>query len=938
MTGLAAGASDPYTLAAAHSRAVTRLAAAGHVTDTAFNALAQQPFSRQHMHALLCSAPEQPLAARLRRLRRDCLLALIGRDLSGRADLAEVTATMTQLAEVCTQAACAELAGEFAASYGTPIGEDSGEPQSLMVVGMGKLGGGELNVSSDIDLVFIYPEEGETRGPRTISNHEYFVRFGRRLIGLLNDLTPEGFVFRVDMRLRPYGDSGPLVCSLPALENYFIEQGREWERYAWLKGRLIALAPTVQEGQDPVAPGPPPEAELQAAERALAAIVQPFVFRRYLDFSTIASMRELSEQIRREVRRRDMSGNIKLGSGGIRQIEFIAQLFQLIRGGREPALRTRPTLQALRELCARGYLEAEETDALARDYDLLRRLEHRLQYLDDAQTHDLPLDPDDCARIAHSMGCADWSQFSLQLEALRARVSAQFERVCAISPGGEAKHALAPLWNGELGAAEAERALAQAGFREPAQAAARIEALRTSPGVRRMGAGGQARLAALVPRALEAAGRSADPEATLARLLEIIESIGRRESYLALLVEHPPVLDRLAQLAVASPWASGYLARHPILLDELLDVRTLHAPPAWPRLLEELRHHLDDTTGNAERQLDILRQFKHTQLFRIVAQDLAGDLLLEVVSDRLSELADLLLTETLARCWRHLNREQTTPPPPRFAIIGYGKLGGKELGYGSDLDLAFVYDDTPLPILPGNPQPPSPAEDGGAGERYARLGLRLNSWLSTMTAAGVLYATDMRLRPDGDSGLLVPSIAAFEQYQRHKAWVWEHQALTRARAIAGDPALCARFERLRQEILRRERELAPLRAQICEMRQRMRESKPPSRDPDLFDIKHGAGGLVDLEFIVQFIVLAHAAHVRALTGNIGNLALLNVAARAGLIDAGLAAAAQAGYRNLRRTQHAMQLSGHDPARAQAAVCRDDARAIHALWESVLGAS
>lgn len=940
----------PFDAALEHSRYVARLAAVGLVTRESFDALASAPFGRERMREALVPHPVgdaavPPLAARLRTLRRDCLLALIGRDLTGRADLREVTATMTALAEETISAACAAATAEMQPVYGVPIGEESSSPQPLLVIGMGKLGGAELNVSSDIDLVFVYPEEGDTRGgTRSISNHEYFVRCGRRIIALLDERTAEGFVFRVDMRLRPYGDSGPLACSLAMLEEYFIAQGREWERYAWIKGRIVARTPVPT--ADTGAPG---------AAAALTGIVQPFVFRRHLDFSAIASMRELSGQIRREVRRRDMLGNIKLGAGGIRQIEFVAQVFQLIRGGRDLALRARPTLEVLDALQMRSILEPRVVDDLRHGYDLLRRLEHRLQYLDDAQTHALPESDDDRARIARSMGYPDWTAFAPVLEALRESVGTVFEQVCAISPGADAEHPLSSLWQDALEPAEAASTLAGMGYRAPERLTARLVELRSSTRVKRMASSGQSRLSQLIPRALEVAASLADPDAAIARLLDVVVSIGRRESYLALLIEYPPVLQRLGELASASPWASDYLALHPILLDELIDARTLHAPPSWPRLIAELRDHLDANAGNVERQLDILRHFKHAQVFRIVAQDLAGDLQLEVVSDRLSELADVVLAEALARCWVHLNAGQSTVAPPRFGIIGYGKLGGKELGYGSDLDIAFVFDEAPAAgdraggAGPAAPEPTSPetvspetvspepvSPETVSPERQARLALRLNSWLTSMTSAGVLYPTDLRLRPDGESGLLAPSMAAFEEYQRSKAWVWEHQALTRARFVAGDPALGERFERLRIEILQQSRDADRLRAEIVDMRRRMRESRHGARPDGTFDIKQGIGGLVDLEFIVQFLVLAHAARVPALTGNVGNIALLQVAAAHGLVDPTLARAAQEAYRTLRRTQHSMQLAGRDPAQAPLDGLERPAAAIDALWQAVIG--
>jgi glutamate-ammonia-ligase adenylyltransferase len=908
----------PETAVIAHrsayalSRFASRLADAGVIDPATLDRLARDPFDRSRMRAELEGVVDAAaLADALRRLRARCLVATLARDLAGLAPLAEVTGTMTALAEESLAAACRVIGRDLQVVYGQPVGAESGLPQPMLVVGMGKLGGVELNVSSDIDLVFVYPEEGETDGPRRISCHEYFVRLGRRVIGLLNDVTPAGYVFRVDMRLRPYGESGPLACSLDMLEEYFLTQGRDWERYAWIKGRVVAVAH----------PGGREQGDAREAIAALDAVVQPFVFRRYLDFGAIAAMRELSRQIQREVRRRDMHDNIKLGAGGIRQIEFIAQVMQLVRGGRQPDLRARPTLEVLDRLGRHGILEPSMTTMLARHYDVLRRLEHRLQYLDDAQTHLLPADAQDRARVAQAMGYPDWTAFEPALDALRTEVAGAFEQVCVASGGSEVEHPLAWLWSEGTTPEDVAHGLAERGFSDPAALAARVVAMREGSVVRRMAAGSRARLAQLVPRALESAAGARAPDVVAARLLDVIGSIGRRESYLALLGEYPPVLARLRDLAEASPWAIEYLARHPILLDELLDARTLHAPPDWPRLLEMLRAQLDDAHGNVERQMDLLRHFRHAQLFRIVVQDLAGDLDLRTVSDHLSDLADRVLGETLLRCWRHLSPRDASPAA--FGIIGYGKLGGKELGYGSDLDLAFVFDE----------------RDAGpeAAERYARLALRLNSWLTTMTSAGVLYATDLRLRPDGESGLLAPSMGAYELYQRNKAWVWEHQALTRARFVAGSAALAERFEHTRLEVLRAERDGEALRAEIVAMRHRMRAARRDPAPPGRFDIKHGEGGLVDLEFVVQYLVLAHARAHEALTANSGNIALLEVAARCGLASAPRCRAAGEAYAALRSAQHALQLAGADPAAADAGPLAAHATAVADLWAEVLRA-
>jgi glutamate-ammonia-ligase adenylyltransferase len=863
-----------------------------------------RPFTRAEMRAAIEPARDpDTLAVALRRLRRAVMLRSMGRDLAGLADLDEVTAVFSALAEEALGAGLRVLGAAPGADYGQPIGSESGQPQPMLVVGMGKLGGVELNVSSDIDLVFLYPEEGETDGPRRISNHEYFVRLGRRLIALLGERTADGYVFRVDMRLRPYGDSGPLAASLPAFEEYLVSQGREWERYAWIKGRVVAASP----GTDPA-----------VADAQLAQIVSPFVYRRHLDYSALGSMRELYAQIRREAARRDIQDDIKLGPGGIRQIEFVAQVFQLVRGGRDPGLRQRPTRAVLRAIEQRRLLSAEGRAALDSAYEFLRQLEHRLQYRDDAQTHRLPASPDDRQALARSMGYPDRDAFEAALAAHRAAVVAAFDRVLGADSSDDGASPYCGLWDEGLSDEDGQRRLAEAGYRDPGGTLERLRRLRASGVVRRMAAATQQRLDALLPRMVAQAAACAEPDTVLERLLQIAESIGRRESYLALLIEYPNALEGVARLAAASPWAAQYLAQHPILLDELLDARRLDEPSARADAERELRPNLDATSGNVERQLDILRHFKHSQLFRLVIHDLAGQRTPETVSDHLTELADVVLEHAVERCWAALASRHRDAP--RFAVIGYGKLGGKELGYGSDLDLVFLSDD----------------DAPGAEEIYARYALRLNTWLTTVTGAGVLYRTDLRLRPDGDAGLLVSPYAAFERYQLGQAWVWEHQALTRARYVAGDPALGARFETLRARVLQLERDPARLRDEVAAMRERMRASKRAAGGT--FDIKHSRGGLVDVEFIVQYLVLRHARAHPSLLGNLGNIALLRESGRLGLVPVEFAQGALEAYRALRRKQHAMQLAGHDPAH-----CADEdvpglTEPVRRLWERLFEAA
>lgn len=853
-----------------------------------------QPFSAGEMRAFLAAHPsgdDDTLERALRALRKRVMLRVTARDLGGLAPLSEVTETMTALAEIAISHALASLEERLAERHGRPLSAAGGRVQQLHVVGMGKLGGSELNVSSDIDLVFIYPEEGETRGPRPISNHEYFTALGRRLIAALSESTADGYVFRVDMRLRPYGDAGPLVTSFDALENYFISQGREWERYAWIKARLL----TGDRG-----------AEL--TERIL-----PFVYRRHMDYNAIAALRDLHRQIRREVERRDIADNIKLGPGGIREIEFIAQVFQLIRGGREPELKTQPTLVVLPRLAARNLLPEAAVRELTEAYGFLRNLEHRLQYLDDQQTHVLPAPDADRALIAEAMGLGDYRALAAALEHHRGNVTRHFDAIFAVAP--ESEHALAHLWQGALDAERSTGVLAGLSFREPAAVQQRLRSMRSASRYREMPATSQALFDRLVPLAVEAAAAEKDPDVTLERLIALLESIARRGAYLALLKEYPQALSRLAAMMSASPWVAQYLTAHPILLDELLDARTLYAPPHWPSAVRELRGLMDAAAGDAEKQMDVLRHFKHAHTMRLIAQDLAGLLPIETLSDHLSDLACVVLEEVLRATWRIRPGHRAAP---RFAVISYGKLGGKELGYASDLDLVFLHDDA------------APE----AAENYARFAQRINNWLTSLTPAGTLYETDLRLRPDGAGGMLVSSLASYREYQMEKAWVWEHQALTRARFAAGDREIGAAFESLRVEVLRKERDLEALRRAIAEMRRKLRDAHP--NRSELFDLKHDPGGIVDVEFAVQYLVLGHARAHAELTGNIGNLALLKLAVRLGLLAGERAQAAHDAYRRLRQLQHALRLKGEKYARIAPGEVAGEIRAVRELWTPVLG--
>ncbi|MDN0076576.1 bifunctional [glutamate--ammonia ligase]-adenylyl-L-tyrosine phosphorylase/[glutamate--ammonia-ligase] adenylyltransferase [Crenobacter sp. SG2303] len=796
----------------------------------------------------------------LRQLRQAVMARLISRDLGGLADLDEVVGTISELADFAIEQAL-RVGRSHLAHYGEPIGDESGEVQELIVIAMGKLGGFELNVSSDIDLIFIYPESGETNGSRKLSNHEFFNKLGKEIIRIISEPTGDGLVFRVDMRLRPYGDSGPLVMGFAALENYLITQGREWERYAWIKARAVT-----------------------GDADGLAQLARPFVYRKYLDYGAYGAMRELHSQIRREVARRDMADNIKLGPGGIREVEFIAQVFQLIRGGREKRLQLKSTRETLALIAELRLLEPEAVQELTEAYAFLRNLEHRLQYLDDQQTQTLPGDSASQAKIAESMGFADWAAFLDGLNRHRRHVTRHFEQVFLLPTEGAADHPLTPLWRDILDV-EPTEALAELGFSDPQGVVRQLRGLAKGSRYQQLPVGNRKKFDTLIGPLIEVAANTPNPDATLSRILSLLEAISRRSAYLALLSEYPQTLHRLASIYSASSWVSGYLTHHPILLDELLDARVLYATPDWPQLTAELEQQLANCDRDIEAKMDVLRHFQHAQTFRLVSQDLAGMWTVEALSDELSQLADIVLDAALRHAW--LDVPGRHRDVPKFAIAGYGRLGGKELGYASDLDIIFLYDD----------------DHPDAPELYARLARRLSTWLTSATAAGGLYEIDLRLRPNGSSGLLVSTVAAFENYQRKEAWIWEHQALTRARFVAGDATIGEAFERIRHEVLTQQRDQALLRDEVTGMREKMFETHPPLDE----DVKYARGGVVDVEFIVQYLILEHSHRLPELTANSGNIALLAVAAEAGLIDPKLADGAREAYRHYRRLQHMVRL-------------------------------
>ncbi|MFZ9069835.1 MAG: bifunctional [glutamate--ammonia ligase]-adenylyl-L-tyrosine phosphorylase/[glutamate--ammonia-ligase] adenylyltransferase [Burkholderiaceae bacterium] len=820
----------------------------------------------------------------LRWFRNASLLAIMARDYAGQADLDENLGAISSLACLTIDLAYRAAATELQARHGHPM-NPQGQPTDLMIVGMGKLGGDELNASSDIDLIYVTDEDGLTSGRPDgggeIESHVFFTKLGRRMAQLLGEITADGFVFRVDLRLRPNGEAGPMVCSLGMLEEYLMIQGREWERYAWVKARVV---------NQPFFSAPD---AFQTLVDSLEDIRRPFVFRRYLDFNALAALRDLHQQIREEAKRRSqrresrMAGefdpvDIKLGPGGIREVEFVAQLFQLIRGGREESLQARGTREILRRLASQNRLTQTEADTLLAAYAFWRAIEHRLQYEEDAQTHVLPGNAEACARMAKAMGLADANALALAIDQHREAVVDIFDR----------------LFRREEAQADAEGA--PSGLKRTDRAS---------------------RLARLEAQIEQLAQASDQPDRVRQGLQHLVQSLSKRASYLALFDEYPEALTRVSKVFAASSWAGQYLTQHPIVLDELLDARSLYEAPNIEAFGQDLQASLSTATlqgePDIERQMDILREAHHAQVFRLLVQDLEGQWRVEELSDQLSGLADQVLAATLTSAWRVGRKIHR--PDPQFAVIAYGKLGGKELGYASDLDLIFVYDD----------------DHEMAQEQYAKLAQRINVWLTTNTASGQLFEIDLRLRPNGNAGLLVSDLQGFIDYQRQQAWVWEHQALTRARWCAGDARIGEAFEQARRDILSLPRKPLALLEEVLAMREKMHEGHPNTSG--LFDLKHDRGGMVDIEFMVQVLVLRYSHQHPSLTDNIGNIALLHLSGQLGLIPTDLAAAVANAYRELRRQQHRLRLAGAASARldlAQAPLIAQAQQDVRALWAVV----
>ncbi len=853
---------------------------------------------------------EEELGRRLRRFRRRQMVRIIWRDLSGRAPLEETLESLSALADASIRQGLDHLYRWAVARWGVPRSA-SGEPQELVVLAMGKLGARELNLSSDIDLVFAFPEHGQTDGRRALANETFFVRLGRQLVNLLSSVTEEGFVFRVDMRLRPFGEAGPLAVSFDAMENYYQAQAREWERYAMIKARPVT-------------------GEAVYRERLLE-ILRPFVFRRYIDFGAIDAIREMKRLIEAEMHRKGMEANIKLGRGGIREIEFIGQALQLVHGGRDPSLQIRPILPVLARLGEKGMLPAQAVAELSDAYRFLRRVENRLQAWRDEQTHLLPADEPGRARLARTMGFEGWAEFSEALEAHRTRVHHHFRQLFS-----DEAPAASPLDAAWLGGAPRvrEQALAAAGFHRTAEVVERLDGFRTSAACRALTASARGKLDRLMPRLLEILGRSPSPEETLTRILRLLQAIVRRTAYLDLLLENPHVMEHLVRLTGESLWIVDQLVQRPVLLDELLDARRLYAPLRRDELARELAALLATIPeDDLEQQMERLRQFAAGNRLRTAAADITGAIPLTVVSDHLTEIAEVVLDAVLDLAWRQTTARHGRPGAVEdkgFAIVGYGKLGGIELGYGSDLDLVFLRVDHPVSATTEGPKS-VPNE-----VFYARLAQRVIHLLTTRTPSGILYEVDMRLRPDGNAGPLVSALARFERYQQEEAWTWEHQALVRARVVAGSPQVAARFEAVRRAVLGRRRDPEALRREVAEMREKMRANLDKS-DGDRFDLKQGRGGITDIEFMVQYAVLRWAADHPALTAWTDNIRLLETLAAEGRLSDAEAQTLIHAYRALRGALHRCVLQERAGLVPQGSL-RSERREVEELWRRWMSAA
>ncbi len=867
---------------------------------------------------------ELTLALSLRRRRQREMLRLAWRDLAGWASVDEIVTTLSEYADACIDNALAHIYRWTCESWGTPIGSESGEPQQLVVLGLGKLGGKELNFSSDIDLIFTYPEEGETDGRRTRSNHEFFLRVGQRLVQALDNVDANGFVFRTDLRLRPNGDSGALVLPFSAMEHYYQTHGRDWERYALIKARVV--------GGD------------KRQGDTLLRSLRPFVYRKYLDYGAFKAIREMKLLIDRELERKGIAQNVKLGRGGIREIEFIAQSFQLIHGGREPGLQTPHLFTALDHLGEIGVLEDMDISQLKKNYVFLRKVEHCLQMLADQQTHQLPNEEFAQIRLAYAMHYGDWTAFEKRLHGVRDQVQQSFDQTFRIQ--GDTKEstsdsAFSDIWMQTKSSSEAAVFLRESGFEAPDKILDLLERLRSGASYRTFSTEGRDRLDALMPLLIESAAQNDQPDLAFKRLLHVIESIGRRATYFSLLIENPLARMQLVKLCAASGWISQWMAQHPIVLDELIDPISNFQDLNRQQLKSDLHRRLAAISADdLETAMEVLRDFRHTHALRIAAADVADILPPGKVSGQLCLIAETALDQSLYVARRSLQQRygnvmhtvgtsgNFSQREIEFTIVAYGKLGSGELGYHSDLDIVFIYDN----IEDGDGNTVGGEQSIPNTHYFGRLGQRLVHILTTRTSGGILYETDTRLRPSGRSGTMVTSINAFADYQKNQAWTWEHQALVRARMVVGSERLVNEFERIRCEVLRLKRDPPKLTQDVVDMREKMIANNSQSTE-ELFDLKLERGGLVDIEFIVQYLVLAFAHRYPELTVSRYTIDLLETAAELTLLTDGQAKSLADAYTRYLTKEHELKLAEQASVVPRDQVA-DVSTTVGAIWDEL----
>jgi glutamate-ammonia-ligase adenylyltransferase len=855
---------------------------------------------------------EVELMQKLRWFRRREMTRIAWRDLAGWAPLSETLVEVSWLADTCIQFALAFLYKQACEKRGTPVLAD-GNPQQIVILGMGKLGAYELNYSSDIDLIFAYPENGQLSDRKETSYSEFFTRLCQSLVKVLDEITVDGFVFRTDIRLRPFGDSGPIIMTFEGMENYYQTQAREWERYAMIKARQVAGDFT--------------------AGAQLMAMLKAFVYRRYLDYGAFEELRSLKAQITQELKRKDRMDNIKLGPGGIRECEFIGQAFQLIRGGNEKTLQTRGILDVLQILGELNLLTPNDAQQLTQSYCFLRRVENHIQQYQDRQTHDLPVSDVVQQVLAYSLDYADWNSFKSQLDEVRFQVHAVFEQVFSLSRQEVNHQQSQQIWMGSTDEAELEESLKSYGFQQAVDSLAAIKEFKNSASIRRLTTKGAKVLDRLMPQLIEAMQSLKNPDETLKRLLALFEAVAGRNVYLSLLAENPNALTQLLRLASASPWICDYLSLYPVLFDELLDTRSLFEPLKKEDLDTQLSVLLDAIEVQDLEQLMItLRQFKQLNLLRVAAADIMGVIPIMIVSDYLTYIAESIVGQVLKRAWLMLTEKHGFPPgsdnqPKDFAIIGFGKLGGLELGYGSDLDMVFLYDCVDGNALTDGDKPISCAQF------YGRLGLKIRHILDTKMLSGVLYEVDMRLRPSGDSGLLITHINAYEDYLKNQAWTWEHQALVRGRFIAGDVRIKIIYEAIRKRVLSLPRNIELLKVEVREMRKKMRNALV-SKALMQFDLKHSKGGIADIEFIVQFGVLAQTAKNPELTTYTDNIRLLEGLQATHFISKAQSEILKVAYCTYRDYGHKQVLQGEKAMINQDEVA-DLSRQVEQIWHDFM---